>query len=204
MAPIFEKPFLDYQIDKIRKYFSKTTIYLLTYYKSEIIENYYKSRENIKIIKESQPLGTGGSIKNAINILNLDIETQILILNGDTYIQPNLKEMINSKNEITILSSYQKNCSRYGILDIKDEKIDKFNEKVLNSKNSYINAGCYYFNNLSFFNSINKVSFSLEDEFKNYLFNYGKIYSYKYNGIFIDIGIPEDYKQMINYIKKGK
>jgi len=205
MAPILNKPFLDYQIKQIRKYFPNIIIYLLTHYKSEIIEEYYKNDSYIKIIKENQPKGTGGSIKNAIEYLNLDNNTQLLILNGDTYIKPNLDDMIKSNDfYITILSSYQQDCSRYGTLTIKDNLITNFNEKIPNSKNSYINAGCYYFKNLSFFTNINKTIFSIEDEFKNYLDNYGKISTYKYKDIFIDIGIPEDYKKMINYIGKIK
>ncbi|MEA1955418.1 MAG: sugar phosphate nucleotidyltransferase [Campylobacterota bacterium] len=203
MAPIIDKPFLDYQIFQVREYFPDAVIYLLTYYKSEIIENYYKNDKSIKIIKENQPLGTGGSIKNGIKTLELQEDSSLLVLNGDTYIKPNLTNMIKTKKyDITILSSFQKECDRYGTLKLQDGIIIGFNEKVDNCKNSYINAGCYFFNSLKFFIDIVDDSFAIEYEFKNYLEN-KKISAYKYDDIFIDIGIPSDYKKMINYVSKN-
>ncbi len=66
MAPILNKPFLEYQIREIKKYLPNHEIYLLTHYLSEIIEDYFKDDKSIIILKEEKPLGTGGSIKNAI------------------------------------------------------------------------------------------------------------------------------------------
>lgn len=204
MAPILQKPFLEYQINEIQKYYPKNRIYLLTHYLSEIIENYFKKNELITIIKEELPLGTGGSIKNAIKELDLNKNDSLLIFNGDTYIKPNLKNMVLlTKTDISILGSLQNNCDRYGTLTIKDEIIVDFNEKQIGKKNSYINAGCYYFKNLDFFSQIQENKFAIEDKFKEYLLN-SKIGIFKYNGIFIDIGIPKDYEKMINYVKEGK
>jgi len=205
MAPILDKPFLDYQLSEIRKYFPKNKIYLLTFYKSEIIENYYKNDKLISIIKETEPLGTGGSIKNAISYLQLEINSKILVFNGDTYIKPNLNKMLSSsENTISILGSFQEDCQRYGTLKLDKDDIVEFNEKVPNCKDSYINAGCYLFNDLSLFKKIDKKLFSIEDEFKNYLNNYGKINIYRYENIFIDIGIAQDYKKMIKYMSKSE
>ncbi len=203
MAPISNKPFLVYQINEIRKYFPNNKIYLLTYYLSEVILNYFNNDKSIIIIKEKEALGTGGSIKNAINYLQLDINNSILVFNGDTYIKPNLnKFIIHSEQSITILGSFQKNCDRYGILKIDNGKIVDFMEKVVDTKNSYINAGCYYFNNLSFFNFIKEDKFAIEDKFKEYLLT-NKINIFRYKGIFIDIGIPKDYNKMIDYVRNN-
>jgi D-glycero-alpha-D-manno-heptose 1-phosphate guanylyltransferase len=199
MAPILNKPFLDYQIKEIRRYFPNNEIYLLTYYMSDIIENYYKNNSLIRIIKEDKPLGTGGSIKNAIKHLDLDLKTQLLVLNGDTFIKPDLSSFTKNK-EISILASFQQDCSRYGALNIKNNKLIEFKEKDKNCTDSYVNAGCYYFNDLTFFKSITSKEFSIEDKFKQYLDANGTILSYKYNDIFIDIGIAEDYAKMIDYI----
>ena len=202
MAPILNKPFLVYQINEVKRYFPDSKIYLLTHYLSEIIEEYFINDKDIIILKEITPLGTGGSVKNAINLLELHTDNHILLLNGDTYIKPNLKEIIyNVKNEISIVGSFQENCDRYGTLSIKDNNIFDFNEKKVGIKDSYINAGCYYFKNLNFFNNIKEVVFSIEDKLKKYLLT-KKIDIFRYNGIFIDIGIPQDYVKMINYIEE--
>ena len=202
MAPILNKPFLDYQIKEIRKYFPHNMIYLLTHYLSEVIEEYYKADKLIGIIKENTPLGTGGSIKYAIDTLGLKANSTLLVFNGDTYLKLNLHNFIaTSQHEITIVISFQNNCSRYDTIDINENnQITKFNEKDNKRKNSYINAGCYLFNNLAFFTNIAKVQFSIEDKFKKYLDKHGKMFTCQYKGIFIDIGIPEDYNKMINFI----
>ena len=202
MAPILNKPFLEYQINEVKRYFPDSKIYLLTHYLSELIEEYFKKNELITIIKEELPLGTGGSVKNAIKLLELCTNNHILLLNGDTYIKPNLKEVIdNTKNQISIVGSFQENCDRYGTLSIKGDTIFDFNEKKVGIKNSYINAGCYYFKNLNFFNNIKEEFFSIEDKLKEYLLK-NTIDIFRYNGVFIDIGIPQDYNKMINYIEE--
>lgn len=204
MAPIFDKPFLTYQIKEIRKYFPNNKIYLLTHYLSESIEVYFKHDILIQILKEEKPLGTGGSIKHAISQLNLSENEAILVFNGDTYSKPDLNMMIQScENNISILGSYQIDCNRYGVLKNKKNKIINFSEKKIGIKNSYINAGCYYFKNLSFFNNIQNNAFAIEDKFKDYLLS-SSIDIFRYNDIFIDIGIPQDYKKMINYIQENE
>ena len=135
MAPIFDKPFLAYQIKEIRKYFPDNKIYLLTHYLSEIIEDYFKDDQSIVILKEEKPLGTGGSIKNAIHWLQLDINEAILVFNGDTYLKADLKVMMkNMKNQISMIASFQENCDRYGTLVIKNNQIVDFNEKNIGLK----------------------------------------------------------------------
>lgn len=203
MAEICGKPFLDYQINKVRKSFPRAPIYLLTYYKSEVIEEYFKEDSLIYIIKELEPLGTGGSLKNAINVLKLSKDEEILVFNGDTYIDLNFKELIeNSKYDLTLVASYQEDCSRYGSLELYDDIIISFKEKNKNCRKSYINAGCYFFKKLNILSS-EETSFSLEDKFNNYIKS-SKVGVYKYNDIFIDIGIPEDYQKMIDYIGNKK
>lgn len=200
MAPVNHRPFLDYQISIIEKQLPNHTIYVLTHYLSEVIEGYYKDKENVVIIKENEPLGTGGSIKNAIHFLKLNSDASLLVLNGDTYLNPNLIEIISfSKYNLNMLASFQADCDRYGSMDIVSDEVVGFNEKEVGIKNSYINAGCYYFKNTDFFNRIDKVAFSLESEIKKYLSLNNHIGAFKYNGVFIDIGIPKDYYKMIEY-----
>lgn len=202
MAPIYDKPFLYYQIQEIRKYFKNEHIYLLTYYLSEIIEEYFQEDTSITIIKENELLGTGGSIKHAINFLGLKNDASILVFNGDTYIKPDLHAMLEKNSEeIIILGSFQNICDRYGVLKIANEQVVGFVEKEKGICNSYINAGCYFFRNLSFFDSIKEKKFAIEDKFKEYLSSQ-PIGIFSYDGVFIDIGIPEDYNKMINMVPK--
>ena len=108
MAPVENLPFLEYQIKLIEKSISDYQLVLLTQYKSEIIEEYFKNKDKIETIKEDYPLGTGGSIKNAMKILNHEIDEPALILNGDSYIDVDYLSFTKEcNNDINILCTYQ-------------------------------------------------------------------------------------------------
>ncbi|MEC7865011.1 MAG: sugar phosphate nucleotidyltransferase [Pseudomonadota bacterium] len=198
MAPINNKPFLAYKIETIREYLPKNQIYLLTHYMSDIIEKFFENDKTVKIIKEDMPMGTGGSFKNAVKLLNLKDNERIMLMNGDTYIKPNYFDFIeNSSKEINMMTSMTNDCSRFNTLVIKNNKIVDFKEKTPNAVNKYINIGCYVFNNLNFIKNIPDKCFSLEEKFKDFI-NLIDIKPYEYKGVFIDIGIPDDYKRLIN------
>ena len=198
MAPINNKPFLAYKIETIREYLPKNQIYLLTHYMSDIIEKFFENDKTVKIIKEDMPMGTGGSFKNAVKLLNLKDNERIMLMNGDTYIKPNYFDFIeNSSKEINMMTSITNDCSRFNTLVIKNNKIVDFKEKTPNAVNKYINIGCYVFNNLNFIKNIPDKCFSLEEKFKDFI-NLIDIKPYEYKGVFIDIGIPDDYKRLIN------
>jgi NDP-sugar pyrophosphorylase family protein len=204
MAPICNNPFLHYQIQEIRKYLPNTNITLLTHYMSEVIENYFEHDNTISVLKEDELLGTGGSVKNAISKLKLKKDSGLLVLNGDSFLQINFLDFIKTTNEdLSIVGVMQKNCDRFGTLKLKNGLVTGFVEKEMGVCNSYINAGCYYFRTLNFFYTIDNKKFSLEEEFPIYLRN-NVIEIYTYNGEFIDIGVPEDYKKFNDLIKKRK
>ena len=196
MANINGKPFLERKIITIREYFPSNPIYLLTHHLSESIEKYFKSHKNIYCIKEDKPLGTGGSIKNAINILNLTANDKLLVFNGDTYLKPNLKQLINtSYNGISIVACYENNTLRFNMLEIKDNKVIKFLDKDSSASSNYINGGCYYFDNLIYLKSQKPTVFSIEEKLIELVINH-PIGALIYDDIFIDIGVPEGYTKI--------
>lgn len=196
MAKINGRPFLEYKISEIRKYFPQNNIYLLTYHLSDSIEVYFKDYSNVVCIKEGEPLGTGGSIKNAIQSLGLDDRARLLVFNGDTYLKPDLNMLIaETTNGISMVASYCKNTIRFNTLKIVDDNIIEFMDKDSNDSTNYINGGCYFFDNLIHLKSITKNIFSIEEIFKDYV-NNTPIKALIYNDIFIDIGVPEDYTKI--------
>jgi|TARA_B100001094_G_scaffold36963_1_gene31118 D-glycero-alpha-D-manno-heptose 1-phosphate guanylyltransferase len=204
LAPIEGKPFLDYQISELRKYYNDTKIYLLTHHLSDKIESYYSNTSNVEIIKEDIPLGTGGAIKNAIKAIGLTNNDSLLVLNGDTYMKPDLYEFINqSSYDVNILSMHQKDCERSSTLIVEGKTIKEFSEQGKRKRDSYISMGCYYIKDSSFIINNHKKCFMIENEFIEYI-KKDKIGTYLYEGVFIDIGIPKDYEKMREYIKKNE
>ena len=201
MAPVENLPFLEYQIKLIEKSISDYQLILLTQYKSEIIEQYFKNKDKIKTIKEDYPLGTGGSIKNAMKILNHEIDEPALILNGDSYIDVDYLSFTKEcNNDINILCTYQENCQRSSTLEIENNIINKFNKQGSKEKNAYISTGCYYLKNTALIQDYPEDQFMIENVFED-VCKFNKLHAYMYDGMFIDIGIPEDYFKFCEYIK---
>ena len=117
---------------------------------------------------------------------------------------PELDTFINrSIYDVNIISMFQEECERSSTLVVENNVIKKFSKQGIRKRNSLISVGCYYIRNSSFITKNNNKYFMIEDEF----IKYGKlnnIGTYLYDGIFIDIGIPEDYQKMKEYINNNE
>jgi len=76
MAPVMRRPVITFVINRMKK-FGITDITLALHYKAEKFVEYFGDKH--RCVVESEPLGTGGAIKNCIT----DREP-ILVSNGDT------------------------------------------------------------------------------------------------------------------------
>lgn len=204
MAPIGDKPFLEYILEDLNK---KGVIHvvLAVGYMKEKIEEYFKNQyKNIKISysEENSPLGTGGAIKKAVSKCR---EEDIFVVNGDTFYDVDLEKMkkfhIENKSSLTIAVKEMENFDRYGSLIIENNKIVKFEEKKPMLKGK-INGGIYLIKK-NIFQGIEQESFSFEKEILEN--ERTEKYAYENNGYFIDIGIPEDYYKLKNKMEnKGE
>ena len=197
MAPIKEKPFLDYIIKTLKQQGFDNFVFL-TGYKSEIIEDYFKDLENAIFIKEETALGTGGAILNAFDKLQDDF----FVINGDTFfdIDYEILERFGKDKPNTLALRYTNNIERYGFVDINDKfAINSFIEKGKlpeDKIDGYINGGIYYIHKFvlkPYADKFNGEFISLETEIFPKLLNNNELYGLPLGGCFIDIGIPEDY-----------
>lgn len=199
MADINGKPFLEYLIRNLINNGYKEII-LAVGYKSEKIIEYFKDGTdfgcNIKYAIENEPLGTGGALANAKNIIKDDI----MVLNGDTYFDINFKEFEhyhkNMKSDYTLALRKVEDVSRYGAVEFdSNNKIIGFTPKGENSESNYINGGIYIMKKCIIDKlEVNKF-ISLENDIISVILNERNMFGYKSKDYFIDIGIPEDYKK---------
>jgi D-glycero-alpha-D-manno-heptose 1-phosphate guanylyltransferase len=203
MAPINEKPFLSYLMNQLIKN-GITKIILSVGYKNQFIRSYFGDNyKNIPILYsiEKKPLGTGGAIKKAIDLVSNKL---FLIVNGDTFFETDIKDIksffLKKKSDMLIVLKEMNNFSRYGSVNInKEYRITSFDEKKF-VNNGFINSGIYFTKKdiLKFFPK--KDVFSFEKDFLEIFFNKIKIDALIKKGYFIDIGIPDDY---YNFVKKN-
>ena len=212
MADINGKPFLSYLFDYILNRGAGIKELILSVgYKHERIIDYYGNKYrtlNLKYTIEDKPLGTGGAIKNAIN--RFDGNNEILILNGDTFFNIDIKKLYefhrNKNSALTIALKKMENSDRYGFIEINiNGKIIKFFEKGHGRVMSgFINGGIYILNK-SFLDNLenleNLYSFSFEKDIIERYYDCGKFYGINFNDCFIDIGVPEDYERAKTILK---
>ena len=204
MAPIKNKPFLEYIIGQLQNHGFDSFVFL-TGYKSEIIENYFKDLPNTRFVKEETALGTGGAILNAFEFLN----DNFYVINGDTFfdIDFSILEEFGKNKPCTIALRYTDNISRYGFVEIdKNFEISSFTEKGNLPKNridGYINGGIYRIEKSvlkRFLDEFSVQFISLETEIFPKLLKNKELFGLPVGGCFIDIGIPEDYYKAQNLI----
>lgn len=197
MAPIGNRPFLSYIFDYLHKQ-GVSRVILSTGYKHEVIEAYFGNQyKDISIYYsiENQPLGTGGAIKQA---LDLTCENEVFILNGDTFFHVNLKQLANHhrklNSDLTLTLKPMENFDRYGVVITSGNRVVQFEEKKYVEKGN-INGGVYLAHR-SLFNNVNLPDkFSFETDFMEKYLQRFSFNAFLSEGYFIDIGIPEDYEK---------
>lgn len=204
MAPVKDKPFLEYLLNElINQGISKAV--LAVGYKAEIIMEYFGNRyKNMEIEYsiEENSLGTGGAIKKA---LELTTESNIVIVNGDTFSKVNLAEMmkkhLKNRSDLTIATKTMREFDRYGQVLSENDKIVGFREKQYCDEGN-INIGTYIIKKNFFKDVKTEEVFSFENDIMEKYFGEMNFISYLSDTMFIDIGIPEDYEKFIDMEKK--
>lgn len=197
MAPVSDRPFLDYLVLYLKK-FNVERIILSVGYKHEPIYDYFgiKFKEiEIEYAVEDEPLGTGGGIKNALLYAR---NSNLFLLNGDSFFNVDLEKLekfhtVNS-DQVSLSLKKMKNFDRYGTVTVHNNRIEKFESKKY-CKEGYINGGVYLIECDIFKSLPLEKKFSFENDFLHVYPD--KIYmgAYKSESYFIDIGIPEDYNR---------
>jgi D-glycero-alpha-D-manno-heptose 1-phosphate guanylyltransferase len=209
MAPINNIPFLNYVFDYL-KFYQIEHVVLSTGYLAEKILDYYKEEFNgikISYTKEETPLGTGGGIRLAMTKCTTK---DVLVLNGDSFFDVDIN--IHYSNHVlkqancTLALRKVDNAARYGTIQLGDlNAIDAFKEKDSVEREGLINGGVYILNREIYLSKTEVNSaFSIEKDFYEKRIKELTIFGFEYNGYFIDIGIPEDYKKAQDEFKGFK
>lgn len=200
MAPVNEKPFLEYLLKYLKR--NKINKVILSVgYKWEVIKEYFgNSFDGIELEYsiENEPLGTGGAIKLALEKAN---NKEVFIINGDTFFNIDLSSLKlenKSKGQLSLKTLY--NFDRYGCVETGDNNnIISFKEKEFRTQGN-INGGIYLVKS-DIFNGFELESkFSFENFIENNLYELA-LTSKTFSNYFIDIGIPTDYEKAQSELK---
>ncbi|EAK5688907.1 nucleotidyltransferase family protein [Campylobacter coli] len=195
MAPINDKPFLEFIFEYLKKQGIKEVI-LAVSYKYEVMQEYFKDEFlgiKIKYSIEKEPLGTGGAIKEALKF----IKNEAYVLNGDTFFDIDLSKLKLNRSKICLALKQMNDFDRYGTVNVDGlGLVISFEEKVF-KKQGLINGGIYLLDKDIFKDFALQEKFSFE-EFLQENYRNLKARAEIFDNYFIDIGVPEDYRFFYN------
>ena len=204
LMKIFQKPFIDYQIEYLYSQGVEHIYFALGFGAKAIISHIKRKNTDISFSIENEPLGTGGAIKLALHRFGNMIDSDFFVVNGDSLVDIDFGSLYNFHVVKSALASVAlisvEDVSRFGSVVMQNNDISKFIEKSYKGS-GYINCGVYVFSKAieSVFPAYSK--FSLErDIFPSLVGSRLKGLVMKYS-FFTDIGTPESYSEFDKLIR---
>lgn len=213
IVPVFDRPFLQYQIDLIRQVPEIDEIILsLNYQPRRIEEVFGDGREGgvrLRYVVEPDPLGTGGAIKFAAGEPDGD---PLVVFNGDVFTSVDLPAVLklhrDRQAQATIVLTPVDNPSAYGLVETDaDGNVAAFVEKPDPDqiKCDTINAGIYVLEAATLERIPAGENYSIERGYFPSLIENGETFVASISrGYWLDIGTPEKYTQAHHDIMSGR
>jgi D-glycero-D-manno-heptose 1,7-bisphosphate phosphatase len=197
LVKINNKYFLTYLIQFYQK-FDFDNIYLLAGYKGKKIKDKF-DKKKFNFIKtfcliEKKPLGTGGSL----NLLKNKIKNDFLLVNGDSFLQYDLKNFLEKSSNSSLCNIILVNAKTYLENNQLNNLSVNLEKKVFfKTKSNLMNSGIYLFKK-EILKKIPNKFFSLEQDLLPNLILKKKVSGFVEKGFFIDIGT----RKRLIYAKK--
>ena len=201
MLPVAGLPVTEHQILAAQRAGIHTLV-LATSYLSEVFTPYFGdgSKWGMKILYavEKEPLGTGGAIRNAAEMLDRAAlgDEPIVIFNGDVLSRHSIADQIAfhqlKKADVTLHLIDVEDARAFGCVPTDGEgRVTAFLEKMENPVTNSINAGCYVFHP----SVLDRIPLgevvSIERETFPALVDSGRpVFGYKEQAYWLDVGTP--------------
>ncbi len=199
MFPIGDQPLMDWTLKNLSQGGVDTVVMAVNYMAEALVRYLGPTKYDLGIIysREPRPLGTGGPIKKAKELLN---GGPFLVLNGDVISDVDYRRLIEyhkAKGGLATLAlTSVSDPSRYGAVELDWEgRITRFVEKPEKGKepSNLINAGIYVLDSKIFDYIPDGRAVSIEREVFPVLANERKLYGFEFHGLWTDMGVPDDY-----------
>ncbi|MEE0194985.1 MAG: nucleotidyltransferase family protein [Phocaeicola massiliensis] len=202
MAFVAGKPFLWYLLKYLTRYDVNRVVLSVGYLREVIYKWVDEMKKDFSFefdyAVEEEPLGTGGGIKLALSKCQ---SNDVVVLNGDTFFDVNLNKFYDmhrlASASVSLALKPMRNLDRYGrvLIDTASHKVKAFCEKQ-HCAEGLINGGVYFISRSAIDEDWPlKEKFSFETEVLESSVVKGNLYAFDFDGYFIDIGIPSDYKK---------
>jgi len=212
IVPIFNRPFLHYQLDLIKQVPEIDEVILSLNYQPHRIEAVFGDGRDagikLRYVVEPTPLGTAGAVRYAAQ----GVRDTIVVFNGDVLTQVDLGALIDfhrsRRARATIVLTPVDNPTAYGLVETDSaSNILRFLEKPKREEITCdtINAGIYVLEPDTFDRIPADVPWSIERSFfPSFIEKRETFLASIYRDYWIDIGTPEKYLQVHRDIMDGR
>jgi NDP-sugar pyrophosphorylase family protein len=198
LFPVGDRPLIDWTLGGLSRCGVDTVVMAVNYMADALINHLGSSRCGVDIVysREQRPLGTGGPIKKAKNLLEGE---PFLVLNGDILSDIDFSQLVKRHREtgatVTVALTPVADPSRYGAVEVTAEgMIRRFVEKPARGTepSNLINAGAYVLDT-TVLDCIPEGRVSMERDVFPILAAESRLYGYESRGLWMDMGVPDDY-----------
>lgn len=199
LANIGGRPFLDLLLNQLQRHGFRRVI-LAAGHQRDVIRSRFGDRAHdlsLAYSIEMTPLGTGGALRNAVDLVESDTA---LIMNGDSYTDIDVPAFATDHHEakadvamVVVPADGRVDC---GLVSVDSRgKVVGFREKQSSLGTQYINAGIYLATKRILYAIPEGHRVSLEEElFPQWIAEGTYIKAFSHPGPSIDIGTPERYQ----------
>ena len=153
MLPVAGVPFLTHQLARAKDA-GVDHVVLATSYRPEVFTRHYGSGESlglrIDFVAETEPLGTGGGIRNVAGMLTSAPDDPVLVLNGDVLSGHDIRAQVqvhrDARAAVTLHLVRVADATAFGSVPTDaGGRVTRFVEKSPTPVTDQVNAGCYVF-----------------------------------------------------------
>ena len=199
LFPLANQAVLDWTLNNLSEGGVDTVVLAVNYMAEAFVRYFGPTKFDLGIIysREERPLGTGGPIKKAADLLQDD--EPFLVLNGDIISDFDYQALVDYHKKkgglATIALIRVPDPSRYGAVELDGEgHVLRFVEKPEpgQAPSNLINAGIYVLEE-EVLDYIPDGKVSTEEVVFPILAKEEKLFGFEAHGLWIDIGVPESY-----------
>jgi NDP-sugar pyrophosphorylase family protein len=209
LIPLVDRPGLDHVLDHLARH-GVHEVVLSSPYLERTFHPFIQARHgdpSITWITETEPLGTGGAIVNALEALG---EEPFFALNGDILTDLDLTAMLGFHREraatVTIALHHVEDARAFGLVPTdRDGRVREFREKPQDPIPGDVNAGTYLLDPGVLRGWTPDRQISIEREIFPALIDAAHpVFGYVADAYWIDLGTPEKYLQAHFDLLEGK
>jgi mannose-1-phosphate guanylyltransferase len=153
MLPFAGVPFLTHQISRLRAVGVEHVV-MATSYRAEVFHEHFGSGKDLGVridyVTETEPLGTGGGIRNVARRLESEPDDPVLVVNGDVLSGHDIRAQLELHRRrdaaVTLHLVEVEDARPFGCVPTDSHaRVTGFIEKSDDPVTNRINAGCYVF-----------------------------------------------------------